>query len=64
ITYTVSPTNGTSEVQSLQVDNSIFQIGFRGVYTAIQSGRPTASDIQAALNDLPTISPLLVSVTA
>ncbi|CAF5006567.1 unnamed protein product, partial [Rotaria socialis] len=26
--------------------------------------RPTASDIQAALNDLPTISPLLVSVTA
>ncbi|CAM4931088.1 unnamed protein product, partial [Rotaria socialis] len=33
ITYTVSPTNGTSEVQSLQVDNSIFQIGFRGVYT-------------------------------
>ncbi|CAF3592631.1 unnamed protein product [Rotaria sordida] len=64
ITYTVSASNGTSEVQSLQVDNSIFQIGFRGVYTAIQNGRPTAVAIQTALNDLPTISPLTVSVSA
>lgn len=31
---------------------------------AILSGRPTAATIQAALNDLPTIAPLSVSVTA
>ncbi|CAF3637436.1 unnamed protein product [Rotaria sp. Silwood1] len=64
LTYTTSSSNGTSEVQSLQVDSSTFQIGFRGVYTSIQTGRPTASAIQTALNDLPTISPLTVSVTA
>lgn len=35
ITYTANSTNsnGTSEVQAIQVDNSVFQIGFRGVYT-------------------------------
>jgi hypothetical protein len=31
---------------------------------AIQTGRPTPAAIQAALNDLPTISPLSVSVSA
>ncbi|CAF3402120.1 unnamed protein product [Rotaria sp. Silwood1] len=35
LTYTTNPSNGTSEVQSLQVDSSTFQIGFRGVYTCI-----------------------------
>ncbi|CAF2963963.1 unnamed protein product [Rotaria sp. Silwood2] len=63
-TYTTSSSNGTSEVQSLQVDSSTFQIGFRGVYTYIQTGQPTAATIQTALNDLPTISPLKVSVSA
>ena len=28
---------GTAEVQSLQVDSSTFQIGFRGVYTGSYS---------------------------
>ncbi|CAF0819146.1 unnamed protein product [Rotaria sp. Silwood1] len=64
LTYTTNPSNGTSEVQSLQVDSSTFQIGFRGVYTSIQTGQPTAATIQTALNDLPTISPLTVSVSA
>ncbi|CAF3954248.1 unnamed protein product [Rotaria sp. Silwood2] len=64
IIYTTNLTNGTSEVQSLQVDSSIFQIGFRGVYTAILTGRPTAMIVQTALNDLPSIFPLSVSVLA
>ncbi|CAF3664415.1 unnamed protein product [Rotaria sordida] len=64
IVYTTNLTNGTSEVQSLEVDSSTFQIGFRGVYTAIFTGRPTAITIQTALNDLPSIFPLSVSVSA
>jgi len=65
LVYTpANSTNGTSEVQSLAVDPSTFQIGFRGVYTAIQTGRPTAVALQAALNDLPTIYPLRVTVAA
>ncbi|CAF1377186.1 unnamed protein product, partial [Adineta steineri] len=56
--------NGTSEVQSVQVDNSIFQIGFRGAYTALLNGQPTPEVVQTALNDLPTIYPLSVTVTA
>jgi hypothetical protein len=64
------------------VDSSIFQIGFRGVYTgsfhfyissmqiisksslAVLTGQPTASALQTALNDLPTIFPLSVTVSA
>ncbi|CAF4432767.1 unnamed protein product, partial [Adineta steineri] len=64
IAFTVSPTSGVSEVQSVQVDVSTFQIGFRGVYTAVLTGRPSASAVQAALNDLPSIYPLSVTVTA
>ncbi|CAF1300760.1 unnamed protein product, partial [Adineta ricciae] len=65
LVYSTNSTgNGTSEVQSLQVDSSTFQIGFRGVYTALLNGRPMAADVQAAVNDLPTIYPLSVSVTA
>ncbi|CAF3424464.1 unnamed protein product [Rotaria sp. Silwood1] len=60
IVYTTNITNGISEVQSLQVDSSTFQIGFRATFT----GRPTATTIQTALNDLPSIFPLTVSVSA
>ena len=31
--YTTTSSNGTAAVQSLEVAPSIFQIGFRGVYT-------------------------------
>lgn len=34
------------------------------LFSAVLSGRPTPFAIQAALNDLPTIAPLVVSVTA
>jgi len=54
--------NGTSEIQSIAVDNSTFQIGFGGVYTGLLSGQPRASIVQAALNDLPSIYPLSVKV--
>jgi hypothetical protein len=34
--YTTNLTgNGTSEVQTVQVGSSTFQIGFRGVYTGV-----------------------------
>ncbi|CAF3925163.1 unnamed protein product [Rotaria sp. Silwood2] len=63
IIYTMNSTsNGTAEVQTIAIDNSTFQIGFYGVYTGLLNGRPTASLVQAALNDLPTIYPLSVRV--
>ncbi|CAF1415369.1 unnamed protein product [Rotaria magnacalcarata] len=54
--------NGTSEVQTIAIDNSTFQIAFGGVYTGLLNGRSTALVVQAALNDLPTIYPLSVKV--
>ncbi|CAF1349598.1 unnamed protein product, partial [Rotaria sp. Silwood1] len=63
LVYTMNSTsNGTAEVQTIAVDNSTFQIGFYGVYTGVLNGRPTASIVQTALNDLPTIYPLSVRV--
>lgn len=59
---TNSAGNGTSEIQSIAVDNSTFQIGFDGVYTGLLSNQPRASVVQAALNDLPSIYPLSVKV--
>ncbi|CAF4377340.1 unnamed protein product, partial [Rotaria magnacalcarata] len=61
---TNTSSNGTSEVQSIQVGLSTFQIGFRGAYTALLTGQPTTDVVEAALNDLPTIYPLTVTVTA
>ncbi|CAM2722167.1 unnamed protein product [Rotaria socialis] len=63
LVYTINSTsNGTSEMQTISVDNSIFQIGFRGAYTGLLNGQPTAAIVQAALNDLATIYPLSVRV--
>ncbi|CAF4171105.1 unnamed protein product [Rotaria magnacalcarata] len=64
VNSTNTSSNGTSEVQSIQVDISTFQIGFRGAYTALLTGQPTTDVVEAALNDLPTIYPLTVTVTA
>ncbi|CAF3091006.1 unnamed protein product [Rotaria socialis] len=61
---TNAPSNGTSEVQSIQAGISTFQIGFRGAYTALLTGQPTTDVVEAALNDLPTIYPHTVTVTA
>nr|ACD54600.1 fibrocystin-like protein [Adineta vaga] len=51
-----------SEVQHIPIISDPFQIGFRGVYTVIFIDSPTKVDAAKALNDLPTIHPLQVTV--
>ncbi|CAF4657274.1 unnamed protein product [Rotaria sp. Silwood1] len=53
---------GVAEVQDVEAYFNIFQIGFRGVYTVLLDGPPFTQFVQDALNDLPTIYPLTVSV--
>ncbi|CAF3595884.1 unnamed protein product [Rotaria sordida] len=55
-------TAGVAEVQDVEAVFEIFQIGFEGVYTGLLDGPPPPQDIQDALNDLPTIFPLSVTV--
>ncbi|CAM4838515.1 unnamed protein product [Rotaria magnacalcarata] len=55
--------DGVSEVQDVDAVFEMFQIGFEGVYTALLDGPPEATVVQDALNDLPTIFPLSVTVT-
>ncbi|CAM4971603.1 unnamed protein product [Rotaria socialis] len=63
IVYTTNSINsGISEVQTIPVITQSFQIGFEGVYTAMIEGASYASTVEDALNDLPNIYPLAVSV--
>ncbi|CAF3773837.1 unnamed protein product [Rotaria sp. Silwood1] len=59
---TNSSIDGVAEVQDVEAVFEIFQIGFEGAYTVLLDGPPQPEVVQEALNDLPTIFPLSVTV--
>ena len=65
-TDTLSVTSGVSEIQTVQIksiNGAQYALGFDQVETYTLNFEATALDVQKALNDLPTLSPNLVTVT-